>query len=1017
MANHILTKVKEHPQSWTRVDTILEHSSSDASKYIALTILDDLIKFRWKILPAEQRTGIKNYVVNLLIKLTTNEELSHRHRLVVKRLNAILVQILKQDWPHHWTTFIEEIVTASRNNECICENNMAILGLLSEEVFDFSRGEMTQAKIVELKSSLNKEFNIIYQLCEFVLTNSSKPSLIYITLDTLLRYLSWIPVGYIFETNLIPILSQKFLSVPTFRNVVIKCFTEISSLQLEGSYTEQFENLFVSSLNQLQLMLPLDTDFRTIHSKGKEDDQNFIVNLAQYLSTFFDNHRNLVEKEAHFKNVFAAHQYLVQISQVEEPEVFKICLDYWNHMTKALYNEVPIQGSIRLDRAVPTPRRMFYAPILSRVRSILISRMAKPEEMIIVEDENGQLIRERVPDGAATALYKEMRQTLILLTHLDYDDTQNIMTEKLQAQIDGYEWSWNKLNTLCWAIGSISGVFAEDREKRFIVHVIKELLGMCENKKGKDNKAVIAGNIMYIVGQYPRFLKAHYKFLTTVVHKLFEFMHEIHPGVQDMSCDTFLKIAKTCKNDLSSIHPQETTTFTYYVLMNLASITSDLSDQQVYTFFEAVGHMIGAHDAHEIDGLVSKLLESRILQWQDIMNSAKQNAMILKNVDVMRKLASILRAHTHACSTVGPGFLNQLGRIYLDVLNVCKYYSEEISKAVASEGVNVTKTHVVKEMRAVKRETLNLITTYIGVAIDVVPIVQNFLPPLLPAVLDDYRASVPDARDHEVLTLIEKIVSKCKGLVTGEIPRMFNSVFECTLGMITKNFEDYPEIRLEFFKFLRSVNKYCFEAFKFMPPEQFKLVIHSIVWAMKHTVRNVAETGLETLDEMIGQVNTDLNVANAFYQSYYLSLVQDIFYVLTDTFHKSGFKLHTKVLQQMIFSIESGSVVAPLDAAQVTDPKLNNRVFLREYMMKLLASAFQNLSEKEIRDFVVGLFDLSKDQESFKNLLRDFLVKMKEFSGGDDNALLYKEDQEKAQVKQDMAVPGLIRRDEDSMNT
>ena len=36
----------------------------------------------------------------------------------------------------------------------------------------------------------------------------------------------------------------------------------------------------------------------------------------------------------------------------------------------------------------------------------------------------------------------------------------------------------------------------------------------------------------YVVGQYPRFLRAHWKFLKTVVNKLFEFMHESHPGVQ-----------------------------------------------------------------------------------------------------------------------------------------------------------------------------------------------------------------------------------------------------------------------------------------------------------------------------------------------------------------------------------------------------------------------------------------------------------------------------------------------------
>ena len=54
-------------------------------------------------------------------------------------------------------------------------------------------------------------------------------------------------------------------------------------------------------------------------------------------------------------------------------------------------------------------------------------------------------------------LYKSMRELLVYLTHLDVSDTETILTEKLAKQVDGTEWSWNNLNTLCWAIGSISG--------------------------------------------------------------------------------------------------------------------------------------------------------------------------------------------------------------------------------------------------------------------------------------------------------------------------------------------------------------------------------------------------------------------------------------------------------------------------------------------------------------------------------------------------------------------------------
>lgn len=36
----------------------------------------------------------------------------------------------------------------------------------------------------------------------------------------------------------------------------------------------------------------------------------------------------------------------------------------------------------------------------------------------------------------------------VYLTHLDYTDTENIMTEKLHNQVNGTEWSWKNLNTV-----------------------------------------------------------------------------------------------------------------------------------------------------------------------------------------------------------------------------------------------------------------------------------------------------------------------------------------------------------------------------------------------------------------------------------------------------------------------------------------------------------------------------------------------------------------------------------------
>lgn len=58
LAQDVLTTLKEHPDAWTRVDSILEFSQNQQTKYYALQILEEVIKTRWKVLPRNQCEGI-----------------------------------------------------------------------------------------------------------------------------------------------------------------------------------------------------------------------------------------------------------------------------------------------------------------------------------------------------------------------------------------------------------------------------------------------------------------------------------------------------------------------------------------------------------------------------------------------------------------------------------------------------------------------------------------------------------------------------------------------------------------------------------------------------------------------------------------------------------------------------------------------------------------------------------------------------------------------------------------------
>ncbi|XP_073009328.1 protein EXPORTIN 1A [Typha latifolia] len=1027
-ADQILRELQNNPDMWLQVVHILQNSQNLNTKFFALQILESVIKYRWNALPVEQRDGMKNYISDVIVQLSSNEVSFRRERLYVNKLNIILVQVLKHEWPAKWQTFIPDLVSAAKSSETICENCMAILKLLSEEVFDFSRGEMTQQKIKELKQSLNSEFQLIHELCLYVLSASQRAELIRATLATLHAFLSWIPLGYIFESPLLETL-LKFFPVASYRNLTLQCLTEVAALQFGDFYDMKYAKMYTVFMIQLQTILPPGTNIPDAYANGSSEEQAFVQNLALFFTSFYKSHVRVLESTPENRAaLLLGLEYLIGISYVDDTEVFKVCLDHWNSLVQELFEEhhqmdPTIAASIMGLQAPLIPgivdglgstilqRRQLYSSPLSKLRTLMICRMAKPEEVLIVEDENGNIVRETMKDNDVLVQYKIMRETLIYLSHLDHEDTEQQMLNKLSKQLHGEDWTWNNLNTLCWAIGSISGSMMEDQENRFLVMVIRDLLNLCEITKGKDNKAVIASNIMYVVGQYPRFLRAHWKFLKTVVNKLFEFMHETHPGVQDMACDTFLKIVQKCKRKFVIMQVGETEPFVAELLSYLASTIADLEPHQIHSFYESVGHMIQAEsDPSKRDDYLKRLMELPNQKWAEIIGQASRSVDLLKDQEVIKTVLNILQTNTSAASSLGPYFFPQISLIFLDMLTVYRMYSELISNTIAEGGPFASKSSYVKLLRSVKRETLKLIETFVDKAEDQPHIGKQFVPPMMDPVLGDYARNLPDARESEVLSLFATIINKYKGAMMEDVPRIFEAVFQCTLEMITKNFEDYPEHRLKFFSLLRAIGTHCFQALIQLSSQQLKLVMDSINWAFRHTERNIAETGLNLLLEMLKNFQVS-EFCNQFYRSYYLTIEQEIFAVLTDSFHKPGFKLHVLVLQHMFCLVDSGSLTEPLwDSSTAPYPHQNNMMFVRDYTIKLLGTSFPNMTSAEVTQFVDGLFQSKNDLPTFKDNIRDFLVQSKEFSA-QDNKDLYAEEaaaQRERERQRMLSIPGLI---------
>jgi len=179
-------------------------------------------------------------------------------------------------------------------------------------------------------------------------------------------------------------------------------------------------------------------------------------------------------------------------------------------------------------------------------------------------------------------------------------------------------------------------------------------------------------------------------------------------------------------------------------------------------------------------------------------------------------------------------------------------------------------------------------------------------------------------------------------------------------------------------------------------------------------MRNVADTGLNILFQLLQNVSGNPDAAQSFYQTYYTDILQHMFSVVTDTSHTAGLTMHATILAYMFALVETNKVTVSLNPATPTAGNGSNIAFVQDFVANLLRTAFPHLTDNQIKITVTGFFNLDQDIPAFKEHLRDFLVQIREFTGEDDSDLFLEERETALKKAQDekrmiqIAVPGML---------
>lgn len=163
-------------------------------------------------------------------------------------------------------------------------------------------------------------------------------------------------------------------------------------------------------------------------------------------------------------------------TEVREQTIFKTCVEFWLFYVQFLEKNLPKPPLMNLGY---DPMMELFKKLeepLSQSIVFFVLRTPKPEEVLIVTDEDGLPKREELKNTENLLLYEQVREILRTFACRHYETVQAIILSKLENQVSGTEWSYEHISSISYATGCLAEVKPLEEEKTLLVHILRALL-------------------------------------------------------------------------------------------------------------------------------------------------------------------------------------------------------------------------------------------------------------------------------------------------------------------------------------------------------------------------------------------------------------------------------------------------------------------------------------------------------------------------------------------------------------
>jgi len=912
---------------------VLESDISPKSIFYTLKAMKNYVTKYWSIdLP--QRDEIKDFLLHYSCKLV---EINKHENITM--CNQVIVAIASHEWPQYWVNFMDNILEMSKSSQSQCMNALSIITILATDINEFAtESGIKSARAGEMNAAFSENINNILETIVPIILNpsSNDKAVVKQALEAFYSICPRIDSSEIFKSDIIPQIITLYMTT-NFSSEVIRILAHIVTQSfIPEEYYQLIPQIFDVIIDSLSEIITETFDFSHI-------PDHLSCLLSHTMPSFIEQYSEAIENEQHgFKECQLLH-WIILLTRSSIDDTFEKCIDFWHSSVQRICNEMRSRNSIIYS---------IYEPVLSDLRQLLIEKVVVPVEVIKNDEDDELLLKSNVSFGN---LYQNMKETLVLLTHIDSRAMIKILSEIMKVIEESQVFEEALFLSLCYAGGAIINALSEQVDKQFVFCLLEFVFGISSNAVDDEMKTSMVSGVTFFVSQLSKYLIRDDELLTNLLQSLFVFLSDGTDISKILTIYTFQQIANQCRSQLTNNQKSQSTALVEGICQEFGSYFAVLPPTANHILIEVLGKLIRMFSDEN----------SRIICSESIFSTIDSNLQELigpispSEVSMMKLLINSLRNQTAAASSMSTLFFThfapyipQIINLYVDTLRV----TNTLVRASQSNMSNMLSSIEYRTLLSLQGELLILMSAFTSGGGSFPDIESIVIKPLIETLFPMYHESFVQSRSPKFFHLLSQIVSKCGNSFLPYVDALMTYVYQPTIDMIREEFDSYYYLRNPFYSFLHVLIRHASGILKH---DNYNLIIEligAIKWGTMHPQHEISVLGIQILQEVlrVSMFKNNEEFAAEFFSSLGVELFVFVFEILTDTKHKFAFSEQVNLIKELL---------------QI--PQIYEK---REEILESIIELFPNVPPQSVSGFLIELFQKRESSKDIREMLEDFLI-------------------------------------------